>query len=75
MFSYQIFDFIQLVRGEAVVSRERHWAEPELGLIAAADDVDVGGLVSFVTIELKAIAASRNLDCRHGIKMPAGLQN
>jgi len=72
MFSYQIFDFVQLMRGEAVVSRKRHWANPEFGFITAPGDVDVRGLVPFIAIELEAIAASRNLDCRHGMKMAAG---
>jgi hypothetical protein len=69
MFSYQIFDFVQLMRGKAIVSRKRYRGDPELGLITPADDVDVGGLVSFVAIKLKSIAASRNLDRWHRMKM------
>jgi hypothetical protein len=71
MFFYQFFDSVQLIRGEAVISRERHRADPEFGFVPAAGDVDMGGLVPFVAVELEAIAASRNLNCRHGIKMPA----
>jgi hypothetical protein len=48
MFSYQIFDFIQLMRGEAVISGEGHRTNPEFGLITRTGYVDVGG--SFLSL-------------------------
>jgi hypothetical protein len=68
MFFYQQFDFIQLMRREAVIPRERHWADPEFCFVAAPGHMDMRGLVSFVAIELKAITAPRYLNRWHGIK-------
>jgi hypothetical protein len=75
MFPYQIFYFVQLVRDEAVISGKRHRADPEFGFITCTRDVDVGGLVSFIAIKLKAIATSRNPDRWHEIRMAAAFSS
>src|ERR1700733_409417 len=69
MFDYQIFDFIQLMRGEPVIARERNGAEPELRLVAGAGHMDVGWLIVFIAIEQEMITASWNLDGGHKTKM------
>jgi hypothetical protein len=71
MFSYQIFDLVQLVRCKAVISGKGHRTNPEFGFITRTGDVDVGGLVFFIAIKLKAIAASRNPDRWHEINANA----
>jgi hypothetical protein len=43
MFFYQHFDFIQLMRGEPVISSERYGPNPEFRRIPSPDDMNVGG--------------------------------
>jgi hypothetical protein len=69
IFRYQIFDFIQLMRREPVIAGERYRGDPELCLTAGPGHMDMRRLVSFVGVKQELVAASRNLDRWHGIKI------
>jgi hypothetical protein len=70
MFSYQFFDFSQLMAGKAPILCEADWVDSEFAFFVLTADVDVGGFGVFVGKETKLVR-SLNFDRRHGVKMAA----
>jgi hypothetical protein len=63
----------QLMPGEPIVARELNRAKPELGFLSTLCDMDMGRLITFMRIKMKAVTVqSKNRwhdrdSCAHGL--------